>query len=57
MTKEQKDKLIKLLVNDRNDYASACNRRIVKEEGRIDGADYMMERLLDILRTEGEDKE
>lgn len=57
MTKEQKDKIIKVLVKDRNDYAIDCNRRITKENGKIEGADYMFQRFLDILRTEVEPQE
>ncbi len=57
MTKEQKDKIFKAIVEDRNNYAKDCNRRIAEENGRIDGADYMIQRFLDILRTESEDEE
>lgn len=51
MTKEQKDKILKLLVEDRNNYARDCERRIAKENGQITGADYMLQRFLDILNT------
>jgi len=54
MTKEQKDKVLKVLVEDRNDYARDCNRRIAEENGKITGADYMLQRFLDILKTEVE---
>lgn len=57
MTKEQKDKILKVLVKDRNDYAIDCNRRIAKENGRIEGADYMLQRFLDILNTDVEPQE
>ncbi len=62
MTKEQKDKILKAIAEDRNDYARDCDRRIAEEQGKIIGADYMLQRFLDILRTEfnppeGEDKE
>ena len=57
MTKEQKDKIFKLLAEDRNDYASDCNRRIAKENGKIEGADYMLQRFLDVLRQEIEPQE
>ncbi len=56
MTKEQKDKIIKAIVNDRNNYAKDCERRIEKEQGKITGADYMLERFFDVLRAESEDE-
>lgn len=57
MTKEQKDKILKALAEDRNDFARDCNRRIAEENGKITGADYMLQRFLDILRTEVEPQE
>ena len=57
MTKEQKDKILKALAEDRNDYARDCNRRIAEENGKITGADYMLQRFLDVLNTEVEPKE
>ena len=57
MTKEQKDKILKALAEDRNDYARECEKRIVAEQGKIMGADYMVQRFLDILRTETEPQE
>ena len=56
MTKEQKDKILKAIAEDRNDYARDCDRRIAKEEGKIIGADYMIQRFLDVLRTEIEEE-
>ena len=57
MTKEQKDKILKALADDRNGYARDCERRIVEEQGKIIGADYMLQRFLDILKTEVEPQE
>ena len=57
MTKEQKDKILKALAEDRNDYARDCDRRIAEEQGKIRGADYMVQRFLDVLRTEIEPQE
>ena len=54
MTREQKDKIVKVLAEDRNDYVMDCNRRIAEEQGKIIGADYMFQRFLDVLRTEVE---
>ena len=57
MTKEQKDKILKALTEDRNDYARDCSRRIEREWGKIEGADYMIQRFLDVLSTEVEPQE
>lgn len=57
MTKEQKDKILKAIAEDRNDYAIGCNRQIAEEYGKIIGADYMLQRFLDVLRTEVEPQE
>ena len=57
MRKEEKDKIFKTLAEDRNDYVRDCNRRVAEENGKITGADYMLQRLLDILRTEVEPQE
>lgn len=57
MTKEQKDKILKTIAEDRNDYARGCNERIANENGKIEGADYMLQRFLDVLRTEVEPQE
>jgi hypothetical protein len=54
MTKEQKDKILKALAEERNDYARGCQKRVEKEWGKIEGADYMLHRFLDILNTEFE---
>lgn len=54
MTKEQKDKILKVLAEDRNDYARDCQRRVTEENGKIKGADYMLQRFFDILETEVE---
>jgi len=54
MTQEQKDKILKALAEDRNNYARDCQERIEKEYGKIEGADYMLQRFLDVLRTEVE---
>ena len=56
MTREQKDKILKAIAEDRNDYARDCNRRIAEENGKITGADYMLQRFLDILKTESEEQ-
>ena len=57
MTKEQRHKILRALAEDRNNYARECDRRIATENGRIDGADYMLQRFHDILETEVEPQE
>lgn len=57
MIKEQRDKILKALAEDRNEYARGCERRVAEECGKIRGADYMLQRFLDVLRTEIEPQE
>ena len=57
MTREQKDKILIALAVERNAFATDCNRRIAEENGKIMGADYMLQRFRDILHTEVEQKE
>ena len=57
MTIEQRDKILKALAEDRNDYARDCDRRIAEEQGKIIGADYMLQRFLDVLKAEVEPQE
>lgn len=57
MTKEQKDKILNLLTEEKNDYARECEKRIIAEQGKIIGAGYMLQRLLNILGTEVEPQE
>ena len=57
MTKEQKDKILKALAENRNDYARDCQRRVEREWGKIEGADYMLQRFLDVLNTEDDPQE
>ena len=55
MTKEQKEKIRKALAEDRNDYAREIERRIASEQCKIIGADYMLQRFLDIIDSESEE--
>lgn len=57
MTKEQKDKIIKLLAEDRHAFTVGCNKRIAEECGKITGADYIFQSLLDILGGKVESEE
>ena len=52
MTKEDADKITKALAVDKNVYVRDCNTRITKEDGKIIGAEYMYQKLHDILATE-----
>ena len=57
MTREQRDKILKAIAEDRNNYVRDCNTRVSKEDGKIIGAEYMLQRFFDILRTEVDSKE
>ena len=57
MIKEEKDKIIQKLADERNSFARDCERRIATENGKIIGADYILQRFLDILKTEIEPQE
>ena len=57
MTKEQKAKILNRLAEERNNYAKDCNIRIEREYGKIMGADYMLQRILDVLHTEVDPQE
>lgn len=56
MTKEQKDKILKAMADERNYYARERERLIAEEQGKVIGADYMLQRFLDVLKTEVEEK-
>ena len=49
MTKEEKDKILKAMADERNSWARDCDRRIAEEHGKIIGADYMLQRVLEII--------
>ena len=50
-----KDKILKSLCEERNQYVRDRERYIAEERGKIIGADYMLQRMLDILSGECED--
>jgi hypothetical protein len=52
MTKTEKDRILKELVEDRNNYARDCDRRIALESGKVSGADYMLQRFIDLIHKE-----
>lgn len=57
MTREEKDKLLKLMGEERNSYSAHINREIDRLYGKIEGADYILSRLLDYFHNDSEDKE
>ena len=55
MTKEQIEKIFKALAEDRYDYEKEIEIRIASEQGKIIGADYMRQKILDIINSEREE--
>lgn len=56
MTREEKNKLLELMGKERNSYAEHVNREIDRLYGKIEGADYMLNRLLDNIHNDNEEK-
>lgn len=54
MTREEKDKLLDLMGKERNSYAEHLRIEEARLSGKIVGADYMLNRLLDYLHDECE---
>lgn len=52
MKKEQRDKILRTLAGEKNIYVRDCNTRVAKEDGKIIGAEYMHQKIRDILATE-----
>lgn len=57
MTKEERDIILKGLADERNYYERECSRHIAEEYGKVKGADYMIQRFFDIIKTEVEHEE
>lgn len=55
MTNQEKDEILKELSDARNYFMRTCQRRIAEENGKVEGADYMMERFGEILVKDKED--
>lgn len=55
MTEQEKDKILKELSDVRNYYMRNCQKRIAEENGKVEGADYMMERFRELLVKDKED--
>lgn len=49
MTKEEINKIKKVMVDERNSWARDCDRRAEEEHGKIIGADYMLQRFLECI--------
>jgi len=56
MTREEKDKLLKLMGEERNSYSEHINKEIDRLYGKIEGANYILNRLLDNLHNDSEDE-
>ncbi len=56
MTREEKNKLLELMGKERNSYAEQVNKEIDRLYGKIEGADYMLNRLLDNIHNDSEEK-
>ena len=57
MTREEKNKLLALMEKERNSYSEHIKNEITKLHGKIEGADYILNRLLDYLHNDSEVKE
>lgn len=56
MTREEKNKLLELMGKERNSYSEQVNKEIDRLYGKIEGADYMLNRLLDYIHNDSEEK-
>lgn len=54
MTIEQKDRILKKLAKISNTYAIDCDRKIAEEQGKIIGAEHMMQTISELLSIEYE---
>jgi hypothetical protein len=55
MTREEKDKLLTLMGEERNSYSAHINKEIDRLYGKIEGADYILNRLLDYFYNDNEE--
>lgn len=56
MTREEKNKLLELMGKERNSYSEQVNKEVARLYGKIEGADYMLNRLLDHIHNDNEEK-
>ena len=54
MTREEKDKLLILMGKERNSYSEHINKEIERLCGKIEGADFILNRLLDYIHNDSE---
>lgn len=54
MTREEKDKLLELMGKERNSYADHINKQVERLYGKVEGADYILNRLLDYFHNDNE---
>ena len=54
MTKKEKDKLLDLMGKERNSYSKHINEEVARLYGKIEGADYILNRLLDYFYNNSE---
>lgn len=55
MTREEKNKLLELMGKERNSYVEQVNKEVARLYGKIEGADYMLNRLLDHIHNDNEE--
>lgn len=56
MTREEKDKLLTLMGEERNSYTNHINKEIDRLYGKIEGADYILNRLIDYFYNDNEEE-
>lgn len=49
MTENQKDKILDVIREDKRQYVRECEKQRMMEQGKIFGADYMMQSIINIL--------
>lgn len=54
MTREEKDKLLDLMGKERNSYSEHIKNEVARLYGKIEGADYILNRLLDYFHNDSE---
>lgn len=52
MTREEKDKLLAAMGEERNSYSAHISREVDRLMGKIEGADYMLNRLFDFIHND-----
>lgn len=57
MTREEKNKLLDLMGQERNSYSEHINKEIERLYGKIEGADYLLNRLLGYFHNDSEEEE